>query len=134
MAQEVIFSGDELELLNALDRSGCVLTDDGKFYCDLENDKLPFNSRLPVRIKGTYASGESGWKITYQILPAARTGIIGAVCLIMLIAFAVSGQSLTGTGFFAIFCAAMVINFLGQKKACLRRFENMLLHGRDMEL
>ena len=134
MKQELFFSGDELELLNALDRSGCVLTDDGKFYCDLENDKLPFNSRLPVRIKGTYTAGENGWKINYSIQPAGRTMAICAVCLIILLAFAVSGKSMTGTGFFAIFCGAVAINFLGQKKACLRRFENMLLHGRDMEL
>jgi len=134
MKQELFFSGDELELLNALDRSGCVLTDDGKFYCDMENDKLPFNSRLPVRIKGTYAAEEAGWKIVYSMMPAARTMVIGAVCLVMLLAFAISGQSLTGAGFFAIFCAAMVINFLGQKKACMRRFENVLLHGRDLEL
>lgn len=134
MKQEIFFSGDELELLNALDRSGCVLTDDGKFYCILENDKLPFNSRLPVRINGTYEAAEGGWKIAYNILPAARTMAIGAVCLVVLLAFAISGQSLTGAGFFAIFCAAMAINFLGQKTACMRRFENVLLHGRDMEL
>ena len=58
MEKEVFFAGDELALLNALDRSGCVLTDDGKFYCDSENRRLQLNSRLPIRIRGTYARAE----------------------------------------------------------------------------
>lgn len=132
--KEIVFSGDELELLNALDRSGCVLTDDGSFSCIMENDNLPFNSRLPVRIKGTYMAAEGGWKITYRMMPATKTIAIGLVCLIVMAAFLVTGGSLTGAGFFAIFCGAIAVNFLGQKKACMRRFENKLIHGREVEL
>lgn len=133
MSKEVIFSGDELELLNALDRTGCVLTDDGKFYCNMENDKLRYNSRLPVRIKGTYAPVENGWKIAYTVIPAPRTIFIGIFCLLALLSFVVSGASFTGAAFFAIFCGALVINFLAQKNSCLRRFENGLLNKTDFE-
>lgn len=133
MAQEIIFPGDELMLLNALDRSGCVLTDDGKFYCDLENDNLPFNSRLPVRFRGTYAPADTGWRITYSILPANRSLVIGLVFVLMLVgslAFGAGGAAMP----FGILTVAMIVNFLGQKSACMRRFENKLLHGRDLEL
>lgn len=133
MEKEFIFSGDELELLNALDRTGCVLTDDGKFYCDSENRKLQLNSRLPIRIRGTYAPAEGGWKICYSLWPAPRTMAIGIVCLIVLAAFLISGASYTGTAFFAILCGAMVINYLAQKKSCLRRFESTLLHKPELQ-
>ena len=133
MKKEILFAGDELELLNALDRTGCVLTDDGKFYCDSENRKLQLNSRLPIRIRGTYAAGDGGWKIVYSIAPAPRTLAIGVFCVIALAAFLISGASYTGTAFFGILCGAMVINYLAQKKSCLRRFESTLLHKPEFE-
>ena len=130
MAQEVIFRGDELELLMAMDKAGCVLTDDGKFYCDLENPALGYNSRLPVRIRGTYATGEDGWKIAFQAIPAPRTMVIGCVFVVfflaMLIVFLGTGEGLTGLGFSLILCAAMVINYFAQYKGCVKRFANAM--------
>lgn len=133
MVKEILFSGDELELLNALDRAGCVLTDDGKFYCNMEKDDLPFNSRLPVRIKGTYAAAEGGWKIAYSVGPAPRTLLIGVIFGVLFLSSLMAGMG-TGMVLFAILTAAMAVNFLGQKNACQRRFENILLHRRDYEL
>jgi hypothetical protein len=68
------------------------------------------------------------------MMPAPKTIAIGAICLAVTVLFLITGASLTGAGFFAIFCAAIAVNFLGQKKACMRRFENVLLRGRDLEL
>lgn len=128
MAQEIMFSGDELELLNALDRSGCVLTDDGKFTCSLQNDKLP------MCLKGEYASVEKGWKLTYRIAPAPRMTVIGGIFallfLVSLISFARTGV-FTGAVLFGILLVAMVVNYTGQKKDALKRFENSLLRGTD---
>ena len=130
---EVFFPGGELELLNALDRSGCVLTDNGKFYCDSENPRLQLNSRLPIRIRGTYAPAEGGWTIAYTLRPAPRTVAIGAFCLAAMGAFVLTGGSYTGAGFFAILCAAVAVNYLAQKKDCQRRFESTLLHMPESE-
>ena len=129
MVREIAFAGDELELLNALDRAGCVLGDDSKFRCDMENDKLPFNSRLPVRITGAYIRQETGWKIGFRAVPATKTLMVGVFCLIALLGFALTGGSITGMALFAILLAALVINFLAQRKSCLQRFESILLHG-----
>ena len=133
MAKELIFSGDELALLVAMDRAGCVQTDDGKFYCDLENDKLPWGSRLPVRILGTYESMERGWKIALRIRPAPRTLLIGIIFAVLFLSSLIAAPG-KGTVLFGILSAAMVVNFAAQKNGCLRRFENVLLHGRDFEL
>ena len=130
MAQKVIFRGDELELLMAMDKAGCVLTDDGKFYCDLENPELGYNSRLSVRVKGTYTTGENGWKIAFQAMPGPRTMVIGCIFtvffLVMLVNFLTTGEGLTGLGFSLILCAAMVINYLAQYKGCVKRFANAM--------
>ena len=111
MAKEILFSGDELAFLMALDRGGCVLTDDGKFYCDLENEKIAMRSRLPVRIKGEYESCESGWRIRYRVLPAPRTAAIALLFAVLfaasLVSFAVAGGSLTGSALFGILCGAV---------------------------
>lgn len=128
MAKELFFSGGELELLVAMDRTGCVLTDDGKFYCDLEKDGVP-SSRLPVRIRGTYAAENRGWKIRYQVVPEPRTSVIGIVFALLfaasLISFAVTGGSLTGSALFGILNAALIVNYAAQYKGCMKRFENM---------
>ena len=129
MKREILFAGDELELLNALDRAGCVLGDNSKFHCDMENDKLPFNSRLPIRITGEYIRQETGWKIGFRAVPARKTLMVGLFCLVALICFALTGGSITAMALFAIILAALVINFLAQKKGCLQRFESVLLHG-----
>ena len=129
MAQELMISGDELELLAAMDRSGCVLTDDGKFYCDLDKDGMQ-TSRLPVRIQGTYVSAEAGWRITYRVVPTPRTMVIGMVFAFLfaasLISFAVTGGSLTGSALFGILNAALIVNYAAQYKGCMKRFENTM--------
>jgi len=130
MAKEIIFSGDELEFLMALDRGGCVLTDDGKFYCDLENEKIAMRSRLPVRIKGEYESCENGWRIRYRVAPAPKTAMIALIFAVLfaasLVSFAAAGGSLTGSALFAILCGAMAVNYSVQYKSCEKRFRNLL--------
>ncbi len=128
MAQKIIFTGDELEFLMKMDQLGCVLTDHGKFYCDLENDKLAMQNRLPVRIRGEYAPCEAGWRITYRVMPAPRTWLIGGIFLLLfaasLLSFLAADGSITGSALFGILCAALVVNYVTQYKACAKRFEN----------
>ena len=125
-----VYSGDELELLSAMDRSGCVLTDDGKFYCDLKDDDFSVsNSRLPARIKGSYEPVASGWKIAYRVVPAPKTALIAAIFAVLfcasIAAFAVTGGSLTGSALFGILCCAVAVNYAVQYKGCEKRFENL---------
>jgi len=130
MTKELFFSGDELELLVAMDASGCVLTDDGKFYCDLENEKLAMRSRLPVRVKGSYGSCENGWRITYRMQPAPRTILIGVLLAVLLVSnlltIAAAEGSWTGSVLFGILIGALVVNYGAQYKSCVRRFENAM--------
>ena len=130
MKKELRFSGDELGLLVALDRTGCVLTDDGKFYCDLENGKLAMRNRLPARIRGEYTPGEQGWILSYRVLPAPKTVLIGVIVAVLLtanlITRAASGESLTGSFFFAILLGALAVNYAAQYKECVKQFENQL--------
>ena len=130
MAKVIIFTGDELEFLMALDKAGCVLTDDGKFYCDLENEKVAMRSRLPVRIKGTYVSSEAGWKVTYRVVPAPKTALIGVIFAVLFVAslasFAAAGGSLTGNALFGILCGAVAVNYAVQYKSCEKRFARAL--------
>jgi len=128
MEKEILFTGDELEFLMKMDRIGCVLTDDGTFYCDLGTEKLPINSRLPARIKGSYQQEGAGWRITYHVVPGPRTILIGGIFLILfgtsLISFAAVGGSLMGSGLFGILCAALILNYATQYQDCAKRFEN----------
>ena len=128
--KEFVFSGDELELLSAMDRSGCVLTDDGKFYCDLKDDDFSVsNSRLPARIKGSYEPVASGWKITYRVVPAPKTVLIAVIFGVLfcasILAFAMTGGSLTGSTLFGILCCAVAVNYAVQYKSCEKRFANL---------
>lgn len=123
MSRKILFQGDELVLLMAMDTAGCVQTDAGRFYCDMEKDDLPFNSRLPVRIKGEYASVSDGWEITFRVVPAPRTLLIGAVFCVFFLSFLISGN-FSGGGLFGILFAALFVNFAGQHKSCVKRFES----------
>jgi len=124
-----MISGGELEFLMIMDQAGCVLTDDGKFYCDLEKNGAPA-SRLPVRVKGTYAAENDSWKIRYRVIPAPRTMVIGVIFALLfvasLISFGVTGGSLTGSALFGILNAALIVNYMAQYKGCMKRFENVM--------
>ena len=129
MMRELIFSGDELELLVAMDAAGCVLTDNGKFYCDMDNEKLRYSSRLPARIRGEYAPCEGGWHIRFQVTPGPRTAAIGVIFGVLLASFLISG-SFSGAGLFVILSGAVVLNYLLQRSGCVKRFESCLSRGR----
>ena len=121
MAREILFSGDALELLAALDASGCVLTEEARFFCNLEGETLPFNSRLPVRIKGDFAPGEEVYKIRFRVLPAPRIALLGGSFLTAALGCLAAGN-LRGAALFGILAAALGVNFAAQRKSCLRRF------------
>ena len=123
MAKELIFSGGELELLAAMDRTGCVLTDDGKFTWDPEKCGMGFGSRVPVKIRGTYAPADGDWKITYQVIPAKKTVLIGMLYLAVLLCCLLVG-SYRSAILFVILNVAMVVNYVPQNKETLKRFEN----------
>ena len=117
-----MFSGDELEFLAAMDRTGCILTDDGKFICDPEKSGLSFGSRVPLSIKGTYAPVENGWKITFRAVPAKKTIWIAVMFLATLLCCLMVG-SWNSAGLFGILCAALAGNYVPQNKEMLKRFE-----------
>jgi len=123
MAKELFFSGGELELLAAMDRTGCVLTDDGKFTWDPEKCGMAFGSRVPVKIRGTYAPADGVWKITYRVIPAKKTVLIGILYLAVLLCCLLVG-SYRSTILFVILNVAMVVNYVPQNKETLKRFEN----------
>ncbi len=121
MAQEIIFTGNELEFLMKMDQLGCVLTDDGKFYCDPEKNGLSYGSRVPVIIKGSYVPGDGGWKLTYWVVPAKKTIGIGILFLATLLCCLIIG-SYSSAGLFCILSIALVVNYVPQNKECLKRF------------
>ena len=124
MQNEITFAGDELMLLSRMDAAGCVLTDDGKFYCDVEIGKLP------LRVTGTYAPVDDGWRIAYRMgLPPkmlAMGGVFAALFLFGIVTWAQTGVK-TSALLFGILTAALAVNFLSQKKGCAKRFEGLLL-------
>ena len=129
MTREIRFTGDELELLMAMDGAGCVLTDDGAFYCDADNIKLRYAGRLPARIRGTYTREGEEWVLRCSIVPAPRTTVIGAVCFLVFLCFLITGISLRGAILFGILSLAMAVNFLAQRSECMRRFESRMSRG-----
>ena len=124
MKKELRFPGGELELLTAMDAAGCVLTENGTYCYNMENGKLP------LRITGTYTVGDGSWTLTCRVMPTPRIAAIGAVFaalfLFGLVTFFRTGV-MTSALLFGVLTAALLINYLSQKKHCLRRFENTLL-------
>lgn len=128
MEKELSFPGGELELLTAMDAAGCVLTEDGKYCYTMESGKIP------LRITGTYTVGDGSWKITCRVTPAPRItaigGVFAALFLFGLFTFFQTGV-MTSALLFGVLTAALLVNYLSQKKNCLRRFENTLLRKNE---
>lgn len=124
MEKELSFPGGEMEFLTAMDAAGCVLTEKETYYYNMETGKIP------LRITGTYRVGNGSWTLTCRVMPAPRIAAIGGVFAALFL-FGVFSYIRTGVMtsalLFGVLTAAVLINYLGQKKNCLRRFENTLL-------
>ena len=119
---ELIFSGSEKQLHNAIRDLGGKSPEGKRFSCSLGGGAASFRFKMVSVFVCSYDSAPEGFRICWQVRPALSALVLfGALAAAALVSLVTGGLELSGTC--ACLLALLLCLYAIQRGDCIRQFE-----------